>query len=170
MKRHTNRSNKVLGTRGFTLIELLVVISIIGLLSSIVLTSVNSARNKAKVARAAMDLKQLVLVLNFYLDANGAYPCFDHNWNDTKEKAWSAPYIPVWPTPPWGNTYHWEHGMFVSTDWRSISINAPGSANADALDRLIDDGNTTTGLLRGGGDRIDYAGMDQSVPFVDCHI
>ncbi|MFH1611996.1 MAG: type II secretion system protein, partial [bacterium] len=36
--------------KAFTLIELLVVIAIIGLLASIVLVSVNSVREKAKIA------------------------------------------------------------------------------------------------------------------------
>lgn len=48
------------GHEGFTLVELLVVISIISLLSSIVLTSVNSARNKARYARAGEELSQFV--------------------------------------------------------------------------------------------------------------
>ncbi|TSC78275.1 MAG: hypothetical protein G01um101433_309 [Parcubacteria group bacterium Gr01-1014_33] len=46
--------------KGFTLVELLVVISIISILSSVVLTSVNSARNKAKYARANAEINQFV--------------------------------------------------------------------------------------------------------------
>ena len=46
--------------RGFTLIELLVVISIISLLSSVVFASVNSARTKARYAKAQAELNEFV--------------------------------------------------------------------------------------------------------------
>ena len=61
--------------RGFTLIELLVVIAIIGILSSVVLASLNSARKKTREARRVADLKQLQLALELYADDhNGYYP------------------------------------------------------------------------------------------------
>lgn len=62
--------------KGFTLIELLVVISIIGLLSSVVLVSLNSARAKARDAKRMSDLGEIQKALEFYFDSsNGtAYP------------------------------------------------------------------------------------------------
>lgn len=60
---------------GFTLIELLVVIAIIGLLASIVMASLNSARSRARDAKRIGDLKQIATALELFAnDNNGTYP------------------------------------------------------------------------------------------------
>jgi prepilin-type N-terminal cleavage/methylation domain-containing protein len=60
--------------KGFTLIELLVVISIISLLSTIVLASLNTARDKAKDAVIFSTLKQFQLAMELYYNDEGFYP------------------------------------------------------------------------------------------------
>ena len=60
--------------KGFTLIELLVVIAIIGILSSIVLASLNTARQKSRDARRVADIKQVQLAMQLYYDASSTYP------------------------------------------------------------------------------------------------
>lgn len=60
--------------RGFTLIELLVVIAIIGVLSSVVLASVNTARAKGSDARVKIDFHNIQLALQLYYDKNGTFP------------------------------------------------------------------------------------------------
>jgi prepilin-type N-terminal cleavage/methylation domain-containing protein len=62
--------------RGFTLIELLVVIAIIGMLSSVVLVSLNSARAKARDATRQEDIKTIEQALLIYYNdmGNGQFP------------------------------------------------------------------------------------------------
>jgi prepilin-type N-terminal cleavage/methylation domain-containing protein len=60
--------------KAFTLIELLVVIAIIGILSSVVLASMNSARKKGRDARRRQDLKSVQVALELHFDKWASYP------------------------------------------------------------------------------------------------
>jgi type II secretion system protein G len=68
--------------KGFTLIELLVVIAIVGILSSVVLASLNIARAKARDAKRLSDLKQIQAALAMFYSDNGAYPATTTWWGN----------------------------------------------------------------------------------------
>lgn len=60
--------------KGFTLIELLVVIAIIGILATIILVSLGTARRRARDARRISDVRQIALALQLFREDNTAYP------------------------------------------------------------------------------------------------
>ena len=61
-------------SRGFTLIELLVVIAIIGVLSAVVLASLNTARNKGNDAAIQSDMATIQTEAEIYYGSNTANP------------------------------------------------------------------------------------------------
>ncbi len=60
--------------KGFTLIELLVVIAIIGLLSTLAVVALGSAREKARDSKRLSDLKQVQTALELHYTDVASYP------------------------------------------------------------------------------------------------
>lgn len=60
--------------KGFTLIELLVVVSLIGVLSTLVIANLNSARERARDAQRKSDLRNIQTALRLYYNDNMGYP------------------------------------------------------------------------------------------------
>ena len=63
-----NNLSTSLRQKGFTLIELLVVIAIIGLLSTLAVVALNSARAKARDAKRVADIKQVQTALELFFN------------------------------------------------------------------------------------------------------
>ena len=60
--------------KGFTLVELLVVIAIIGILATLVLLQLGSARAKARDTQRITAVNQIRSAVEQYYEDNGAYP------------------------------------------------------------------------------------------------
>ncbi len=106
--------------KGFTLIELLVVIAIIGILSSVVLVSLNTARQKARDAGRKSNLQSIMSAISLQSDAFNTNAiahddaCTDAGWavsvgNYGCPTALVPTYVPRLPTDTVANTYGYKN-------------------------------------------------------------
>lgn len=120
------RTNK---QKGFTLIELLVVIAIIGILATIVMVSLNTARQKARDSRRISDARQVQLAAQMYYDSNsGAY---------AQTLAAMVPtYLAAEPTDP-GSSVDYEYAVDANPATTYVFV-AKLEADNNALDSDVD--------------------------------
>ena len=119
---------------GLTLIEITIVIVILGLLASFIAPRVLNAPDKAKVAKAKLEISSLETALGGYAIDVGDYPTVEQNlqalWQvpNPEPENWSGPYInkPIF-TDPWGNSYIYVYpGTRVGYDYDLYSFGKDG--------------------------------------------
>lgn len=133
--------------KAFTLIELLVVIAIIGILSSVVLASLNTARAKGRDARRVSDIKQIQLALELYADQNlGRYPttlC-------TGSGCIAPTYISTLPTDPSAGASYTYAALGSGSSCTGYHLGAILEQSNPTLTGDAD-GVSSTGVCTGGG-------------------
>ncbi len=114
------RTHSAIDKKGFTLIELLVVIAIIGLLSTLAVVALNTARAKSRDAKRVADVKQIQTALELYSGDQSGYPavasgltlggattsdCFDEDGFSGACDAGGVTYMGLVPPDPGTTTY-----------------------------------------------------------------
>jgi|SRR3989338_705624 len=131
--------------KGFTLIELLVVIAIIGLLSTLAVVALSSARLKARDSKRLSDLKQIQTALELYYTDKSEYPteatavtlgaadydCLDGD-GIVASCATAPTYMGLIPADPGSNSYD-----YTSADGTDYSIAAELEGTVGSLTGVI---------------------------------
>lgn len=171
--------------KGFTLIELLVVIAIMGMLSSVILGSLNVTRERAKAITAVQMIRNMQKIVATYDLDVGNYPAncdisFCNSSNDPFLNkvsdgftGWKGPYMTVWnKTHPWGGHFGYmsifsgesndldgdgipDYAIILNDDrFGTNESDNNGRISNEAMvliDKTLDDGNLSTGNVRGNG-------------------
>ena len=148
--------------KGFTLIEILIVIGIIGVLASVILGNVNTAREKGMTAKVKSELRNIRTAIALLADDTGKWPngcpigsstnpevALDDAQAGIKERPsagdqgdgciWTASDVANWngpymdtPVDPWGNSYDFD------PDYRP-GDNLDESLNCDETNNTVND-------------------------------
>ena len=135
--------------RGFTLIEIMVVVVILAVLGALVVPKILENVDKARVTRAASDIRAIQTALDLYRLDNFKYPTTEQGLqalvtqpsDPTITNYRSGGYLPSMPKDPWNNPYQYVSPGANGRDYDIISYGRDGKAGGEGYDADI---STTT--------------------------
>lgn len=143
---------------GFTLVEIMVVVVIIGLLCAIALPGFRLVTLRARSSAFQNDIRAITGVFTTYNLQNGRWPAEVSSGEVPAELADALPGNYAHPTPI-GGYYDWNNNVSADGITAKASLTIVSAANApmtddldllERIDRMMDDGNLSTGSIRLG--------------------
>lgn len=123
-------------SQGFSLIELLVVISIIGILSTLVMANLNSARERGRDVQRKSDLRNIQTALRLYYNDKAGYPQpqvlpdWGSQWTDG-----SVVYMNILPADPLADQSY----RYIWTDSETYTLSACLENKSDEKGQITQD-------------------------------
>jgi len=152
-------------SKGFTLVELVVVIAIIGILSSIVLASMDGARQSARDAKRVADIKNIQVALALFYADNNRYPT---NIYSASPVGLAPTYMSTVPKNP------------DNTVYKYTAIHSPNSAPSTSLNCTLNTAvfyhlgaaleSDNTSLINQADNWYDFDGNDSVLNYGQCEI
>jgi type II secretory pathway pseudopilin PulG len=154
-----HRAGRRPSAAGISLVEIMVVVTIISLLVSAMIPSVKRHQIASAAAVVASDLRTFATAFEGYAQEKGGFPAETAAGEMPPEMMDRLGKVGWQRVTPMGGQYNWENNqMHGGTRYRAaIAISetekAPLVVNEEmllAIDKLIDDGNLSTGIFRTG--------------------
>jgi len=130
---------------GFTLIEIMVVVVILAVLGALVVPKILENVDKARVTRAASDIRAIQTALDLYRLDNFKYPTTEQGLqalvtqptDPTITNYRAGGYLPSLPKDPWGNPYQYVSPGANGRDYDIISYGRDGKPGGEGYDADI---------------------------------
>ncbi|MBK1877020.1 type II secretion system protein [Pelagicoccus mobilis] len=142
---------------GFTLVEIMVVVVIVGLLASIAIPGFTQSKRNSVASRTASDFKKFADQFSLYNLSTGVWPSDGYpstiptGMDDQLGKGTWTDITAI------GGQWDWDYQAMGFTAAVSIHGHSVDNETILSIDRLIDDGNLSTGsFVRVSEDHVSY--------------